>query len=179
MVLISGCVNRPYEQPLKVESSNNIQTSLTENPKIQTFKVGESASDGKLKITVNGFNFKDKIVSSHSTEIMGEEYESSFDYKPKEGYKFLIIDITVENIQTDQTATISELLLFDVSDKEGYSYDYSFYTSFLDKNFQGGDLLPGMKRKGNIAFEVSKDVEGLKFAFKFDIAGQTALFELK
>ena len=36
-----------------------------------------------------------------------------------------------------------------------------------------------MKKRGNVAFEVPKNPVGLKFAFKFDVAGQTALFELR
>lgn len=190
LVFISACtVDRPYEQPQKIESKpiesapeTQIKTSTpiqSEKPKVQTFKVGESATDGRLKIAVNGFSFKNKIAYTQSTSFGGEEYKSSFDFDPKENYQFLILDLTIENLQTDKTSTISSFLFFDVSDADGYSYDYSLGTAYLDRKFEDGDLLPGMKKRGNVAFEVPKNPVGLKFAFKFDVAGQTAIFELK
>ena len=127
---------------------------------------------------INSFNFKDKITYSQSISIGGEDFGSSYDFEPKEGYQFLILDLTIENLQTDQTSTISSLLFFDVSDDDGYSYDYSLGTAYLDRKFEDGDLLPGMKKRGNVAFEVPKNPNGLKFAFKFDIVGQTAIFDL-
>ena len=185
VVFISGCTSdRTYEQPTKIESTPTQTPSETpptqpEKPKVQTFKVGESASDGRLKITVDGVSFKDKITYSQTTEIVGEEYTSSFDFKPKERYQFLILDITIENLQTDKTSLISSLLFFKVSDADGYSYDYSLGTAYLDRKWEDGDILPGMKKRGSVAFEVPKNPVGLKFAFQFDIAGQTAVFELQ
>lgn len=189
IVFISGCTSdRTYEQPDKIESTptqTQPETPTTtppaepEKPKVSTFKVGESASDGRLKITVNGVSFKDKITYSQTTEIMGEEYTSSFDFKPKENYQFLVLDITIENLQTDKTSSISSLLFFKISDADGYSYDYSLGTAYLDRKWEDGDILPGMKKRGSVAFEVPKNPVGLKFAFQFDIAGQTAVFELQ
>ena len=189
LFFISACTSdKPYEQPQKIESKpveSAVQTPKTsisaqpEKPKVQTFKVGESATDGRLKVTVNGFSFKDKITYTQSTSLGGEEYKSSFDLNPKDNYQFLIVDLTVENLQTDKTSTISSLLFFDVSDTEGYSYDYSLGTAYLDRKFEDGDLLPSMKKRGSVAFEVPKNPVGLKFVFKFDVAGQTAIFELK
>lgn len=190
LIFISACTaDRPYEQPQKietktVESQPETPAKITtptqpEKPKVQTFKIGESASDGRLKVTANSFSFKDKITYTQSTSLGGEEYKSSFDLNPKENYQFLIIDLTVENLQTDKTSTISSLLFFDVSDADGYSYDYSLGTAYLDRKFEDGDLLPGMKKRGSVAFEVPKNPVGLKFVFKFDVVGQTAIFELK
>ena len=190
LFFISACTaDRPYEQPQKMESKavesisetpiKASQPAQPEKPKVQTFKIGESASDARLKVTANSFSFKDKITYTQSTSLGGEEYKSSFDLNPKENYQFLIIDLTIENLQTDKTSTISSLLFFDVSDAEGYSYDYSLGTAYLDRKFEDGDLLPGMKKRGSVAFEVPKNPLGLKFVFKFDLAGQTAIFELK
>ena len=190
LIFLSACTSdRPYEQPQKIESKSVESQPETptitstpaqpEKPKVQTFNVGESATDGRLKVTLNGFSFKDKITYTQSTSIGGQEYKSSFDFNPKENYQFLIIDLTIENFQTDKTSIISSLLFFDVSDADGYSYDYSLGTAYLDRKFEDGDLLPGMKKRGSVAFEVPKNTVGLKFVFKFDVAGQTAIFELK
>jgi len=183
IVFISGCVSdRTYEQPSKVETQIQEETQPelpTTEPTVKTFKVGETASDGRLAITVNSKSFLDKITYEQTTEIMGEEYTSTFDFKPKSGYQFLILDITIENLQSDKTATVSSLLQFKVSDEEGYSYDCSLGTAYLDRKWEDGDILPGMKKRGKVAFEVPKDAEGLKFSFLFEIGGTTAVFDLE
>ena len=199
-IVISCTTDRPYQQPKKVDeldtnvplpktstpsSESPLETTVEkpieqEKPKVLTFKVGESASDGRLKVTLNSFSFKDKITYTQSMNLGGEEYKSSFDFNPKENYQFLIIDLTVENLQTDKTATLVPIFSAEVSDADGYSYDYSLGTAYLDRKLDGGDLLPGMKRRGNMAFEVPKNPSGLKFTFQFDlVGGQTAVFDLK
>lgn len=201
LIFASACTtDRPYQQPRKVEEFNtNVPLPKTstpssesppetpvekpiepEKPKVVTFKVGESASDSRLKVTLNSFSFKDKITYTQSMNIGGEEYKSSFDFNPKENYQFLIIDLTVENLQTDKTATLVPIFTAEVSDADGYSYDYSLGTAYLDKKLDGGDLLPGMKRRGSMAFEIPQNPSGLKFAFQFDlVGGQTAVFDVK
>ena len=187
IVFISGCVSdRTYEQPSKIESTpsgeeipSQTPTTTQPEPTVKTFKVGETASDGRLSITVNSKSFLDKITYEQTTTIMGEEYTSTFDFEPKSGYQFLILDITIENLQSDKTATVSSLLQFKVSDDEGYSYDYSLGTAYLDRNWEDGDILPGMKKRGSVAFEVPKDAKGLKFSFLFEIGGTTAVFYLE
>ncbi|RLJ06454.1 MAG: hypothetical protein DRP16_05160, partial [Candidatus Aenigmatarchaeota archaeon] len=63
-------------------------------PSIKIFKIGEVASDGKLAITVNRVSFSDKLIYTQIMEIMGEPHTSTFELKPKDGYQFLILDIT-------------------------------------------------------------------------------------
>ncbi|MBI2659301.1 DUF4352 domain-containing protein [Candidatus Woesearchaeota archaeon] len=201
IIFVSACTtDRQYQQPRKVEDFNtNVPLPKTSTPssesppktpvekitepeklKIVTFKVGESASDGRLKITLNSFSFNDKITYTQSMNLGGEEYKSSLDFNPKESYQFLIIDITVENLQSDKTTTLVPIFSAGVSDAAGYSYDYSLGTAYLDKKLDGGDLLPGMKRRGNMAFEIPQNTSGLKFTFQFDLVNsQTAVFDIK
>ncbi len=71
VVFVSGCTSdRPYEQPTKIESAptqaSTESTTATpptqpEKPKIQTFNVGETATDEELKITVNKIRYTTKI----------------------------------------------------------------------------------------------------------------------
>lgn len=171
IILISGCVGeKTYETPTNVTPK--------QKPQVKTFKIGETASNGKIAVIVNSIKFLDVIKYNITSEVMGEEYTYTYDYKPKEGYKFLILDLTVENLQADKTVTISSLIQFKVTDKDGYSYDVSFGTAYLDRKWSDGDLLPGQKRRGNVAFEVPKNAQGLKFEFLFEIGGTTAIFEL-
>src|SRR3989344_1886701 len=111
ILFISACTtSRPYEQPSKVENPQPQQPAQEpEKPKIQTFKIGESATDGRLKVTVKGISFSNEITKTTTTNIAGEDYSSSFGFKPTAGYQFLIIDLTIENLQSNQTAIISSL----------------------------------------------------------------------
>jgi hypothetical protein len=180
LVLSVGCTSStPYEQPAQVvqTTSSKIVTSTPQSI-VKKFSIGETATDGKLKITLNSKRFADKITMSSSTSINGQSYTSNMDFKPIEGKQFLILDITIENLQPDKTQTISTLLQFTVSDADGYSYPYSFYTAYLDKKFSGGDLLPGQKMRGEAAFEVPTNPNGLQFAFKFDYSGKTAVYTI-
>lgn len=180
IIVVSGCSDVPYEQPSKIEPTTTLETTPeVEKPTVKTFKVGESATDGRLKVSVNSIDFKDKIVFSETTTLMGEEYTTTIDSNPKAGYQFLILDLTVENLQTDMTTMISSILSFEVSDSDGYTYDFSIETFTIDRGWEDGDILPQMKKRGKVVFEVPKNPIGLKFAFKFGVmAGQTAVFEL-
>jgi len=182
ILFISACTtSRPYEQPSKVENPQPQQPAQEpEKPKIQTFKIGESATDGRLKVTVKGISFSNEITKTTTTNIAGEDYSSSFGFKPTAGYQFLIIDLTIENLQSNQTAIISSLFSFKVSDADGYAYQMSFGgLSAIEKAWRDGDLLPGTKNRGNVVFEVPTNPNKLKFSYLFDIAGQTAVFELQ
>ena len=50
----------------------------------------------------------------------------------------------------------------------------------MDKSFQDGEILPGMKKRGEIPFLVPSDATDLKFIYKFDMFGGTsAVFDIK
>ncbi len=50
----------------------------------------------------------------------------------------------------------------------------------LDKAFKDGEILPGMKKRGELVYEVPMSAEDLTFAYKFDLfGGTTALFDIK
>ena len=181
LILIVGCTSStPYQQPAVVHQTVSSKI-ITPTPQtlMKKFSIGETASDGKVKITINGKRFADKITMSSSTSINGKPYTTNMDFKPTHANnQFLILDITIENLQPDTTQTISTLMQFAVSDADGYSYPYSIYTAYLDKKFSGGDLLPGQKMRGEAAFEVPTNPNGLQFAYKFDYSGKTAVYTI-
>ena len=86
----------------------------------------------------------------------------------------------LENLEKDETHPISSILMFNLRDKEGYGYDLDFAAfTALDKKCEcDGDLLPGMKMRGEIPFEVTKDAKGLQFLFLYGIGETTAVFDL-
>lgn len=186
ILLVSGCTSdTKYEQPQLATDTSIPQTTQeptptnTQNntepepptPILQTFSIGETATDGELNITLNSVRFVDVI----------ENDNQFLEVEASEGKEFVILDITVENLKSDETQRISTLLSTEVFDGEGYTYNEDFSASVaLEKGFIGGEILPGKKKRGELVFEVPKDVAELQFAFKFDVfTGTTALFDLK
>src|SRR3989338_7437618 len=156
-LIISCTTDRPYTQPT---SANHPTEAVPEEISTQKsleatkeFKIEESATDGRLKVTVNSINSQDKITFTNRVDYGGENYDTSFDMNPAVGNKFLIVDITVENLQRDQTSLTTSIFTYKIIDEEGYSYDYNLNTAYLDRKWEDGDILPGMKKRGRIAFE--------------------------
>lgn len=180
-----GCVD---EQPQKVETTQPPQTTIaptteapqvqptttppptTEAPKptVQTFEVGESATDGKVSITVN---------SARATRVIDENDNRFMVSDAPVGRKYLIVDITVENLQDDMTVSNSTSRM-SLYDGEDYKYDSSWSaTSNLAQEFKGSDILPEMKRRGQVAFDVPENASGIQFAYLFD-TGMTAVINI-
>jgi len=171
VLVSSACTtNRSYDSPEPLETPEYEDTT-TSPPAIETFNIGETAPNGELSITINSIRYSEEI------DEQGNEFLVAV---AKEGKKYVIIDLTIENLQNDKTHPISSILQFQLTDDEGYSYDLDFMAlTSLDKGFKGdGDLLPGMKTRGEVPFEVPEDVTGLKFMFLFEIGGTTAVYEL-
>ncbi len=180
-----GCTSdTEYKPPSEVETISDTQEKTTSNNEekptekqteettVHTFNIGDTATDGELKITVNDVRF--------TTEIDEKDNEYSVAVASS-GNQFVIIDITVENILSDMTQTINPSFETEVIDFDGYTYDQDFDGECaLNKALSSGDILPGMKKRGELVYKVPIATEDLKFVYKFDLFGGTsALFDIK
>ena len=148
------------------------QSCTPEPPKIQTFKPGDTATDNELKVTVNSVNFVSKIDQKDNEFLIAEA---------PSGKQYAIIDLTIENILSDKTQSVSTMMETTIVDQDGYNYDLDFegFTA-LDKSFKDGEILPGMKKRGELAYLVPSDATDLKFLYQFDLfTGTTAVFDIK
>lgn len=187
VLLMIGCSSdTEYNPPTKTETtaaeepSSATQEVATpepetkkEQPKTQTFSIGDTATDNELKVTVNSVEFKNII-----------NYNPGYTTIPienPEGSEFIIVDITIENILTDKTQTPVLSMDSYIMDQDGYSYQVASVASVaLDKVYDNQDILPGMKKRGKIAYSVPVDATDLKFVYKFDLfVGTTAIFDVK
>lgn len=135
-------------------------TEPTKTKQQQTFKIGERVEMGELVITVNS------VVDSQGSEFL----------KPAAGHVFKIVDCTIENL-SDQSQAISSLMMFKMADSEGYNYNVTITDS--SKPSLDGELGPGRKMRGEIAFEVPADATGLELIFEPNILGfGQAIFKL-
>jgi len=127
--------------------STNVPTQVTPStastpeqstPKTTTFKVGDTFKLGDLQYRVNGVR-----TTNGTNEYM----------KPKDGNTFLMIEITIEN-QGNADATISSMMSFRLTDKDGRSQDLSMEALSGAKGKLDGSIPPGRKMTGEVGYEV-------------------------
>lgn len=112
----------------------------------------------------NPVEFKDVI--SVGTPIETDNYtflvnsfsqsEGSQYFGPEEGYVYYVLDVSITN-KSAESQVISTMLMFEMQDQLGYEYGIAMYTDA--KGSVDGDLAAGRTARGEIAFEVPKDLE--------------------
>ena len=141
------------------------QTPASQTLPFKTFAVGESTSDGNVKVTVNKAIF---------TSASGSEYVG-----PDAGYQYLVIDLSVQNLQSDKVQTIFPMYQCEVTDQDGFNYNIDIATAYYDRGWKGSDILPASIRRGNLLFQVPKNAKSFQFHYKFDLYGGTiAVFRI-
>lgn len=180
-----GCTSdTEYKPPSEVETTLDTQEKITSNneekptekqtekPSVHTFNIGDTATDDELKITVNNVRFTTKIDEVDNQYLVAEA---------SSGYQYAIIDITIENMLADKIQSIVPSYETEVIDFDGYTYDQDFDGQCaLNKALSSGDILPGMKKRGELVYKVPIATEDLKFVYKFDLFGGTsAVFDIK
>jgi hypothetical protein len=96
--------------------------------------------------------------------------------KPKEDFKFVAVDVTVEN-QGNTTQEISSIVQMYLKDSTGQKYTFHLGAqSIIDSGLPDDELQPGEKIRGRIGYQVPKDVQGLIFVFDAEIFGFGKVF---
>lgn len=96
--------------------------------------------------------------------------------KPKEDFKFAAVDLTIEN-QGNTTQEISSIVQMYLKDSTGQKYTFHLGAqSIIDSGLPDDELQPGEKIRGQIGFQVPKDVQGLIFVFDAEIFGFGKVF---
>jgi rRNA maturation endonuclease Nob1 len=135
----------------------NVTTTATPAPTptfpTQPLSIGQSASDGKGKLTLNSITFKEKMGDPTPSYAIGKKY--------------LIVEITYENLQRNVTTEI-DLTKMAVKDAGGYAFDQVDDVT-LEKPFSVyGKTIPAQEnRTGNLLFVVPPEATFLKFSFDF------------
>jgi len=128
-------------QPEKVDKEATQQEES--QTKTETYEIGDSIKAGNLIFTVN------------STRI-----DEGGDFiKPKDGYIYYIIDVTVENTG-DKSESVSSLMMFKLFDSDGYNYNITIGPE--TKGSVDGEISSGRKLRGELVFEIPEDAEGLE-----------------
>ena len=129
-------------------------------PDVLNLSIGDTAKVGDAEVTVHGFRL-DK----------GDEF-----FGPDEGNTWLVVDVTVVNTGGDSYA-LSSVLQTAARDQEGREHGIAFGPDLhggLD-----GQIPPGDKLRGEVAFEVPASQAGLQFVFKQAIGSAQARWNLE
>jgi len=128
------------------------------------FSIGETATDGKGKLTLHGYSLKDKLKDPTPSNAIGKKY--------------LILNITYENLQQNATTEV-DLRGMTVEDAGAFSFDQVTDDPMLENPFyfSGKTVPPLENRTGNMAFIISPDATFLKFRYNFG-DGKIATFQL-
>lgn len=150
--VLFGCGETIEPKKATTEPANTKQQEI--------FKIGERVEMGKLVITVNS------VIDSPGGQFL----------KPASGHIYKIADCTIENLG-DGATVISSLAMFSIVDSEGYKYNETFTED--SKSNLGGELGPGRKMRGRVAFEVPSNATGLELIFEPNLFGfGQAIFNL-
>ena len=145
--------SRATPSPQQQVGESRATPSPQQQPKpLQKFKVGDVIEIGQLRFTVHGVR-----------EDKGNQF-----LHPPQGKRWIVVDATIENL-SDKPTTISSLLMFKLADADGRRYDITLGPEL--RGHLDGELAPGSKMRGEVAFEVPKDAKGLELIFQPNIFG--------
>ncbi len=105
------------------------------------------------------------IINSVSVSDGTNEWD-----RPKDGHLYVIPDITIENV-SNETINISSMMQFTLMDGDGYELDQSIMSD--TKGSLDGQIAPGRKIRGEIAWEVPINTTGLELIFIDDVFNGT------
>ena len=130
----------------------------------KSFSIGETATDGKGKLTLNGYSIKDKLGDPIPSYAIGKKY--------------LILGITYENLEQNKTADVN-LKGMTVRDTGGFTFEQVTDDAMLENPFylNGKSVPPLENRTGNMAFIINPDATFLKFEYNFGNE-KIAIFQL-
>lgn len=169
-MLCTGCTdsnNKQSDSPVsgahehsENSSAFSVDTTTDSKDSGSSFKIheiGETSTDGLTKITLNGKRYATSI-NDNSDETAEADNES----------KFLVLNLTLENISPNRTRTYA-IMQYKILSPDGSTYECDYdATKALSKPIDVADVTPGNMRRGELAFKVPSNNTGLQFEFVYD-----------
>ncbi len=136
------------EPPTQVDQPT--MAPATEAPTTPTrYIVGDIVKVGDIQLVINEVK-----------EIPATQF-----FKPAEGNKFIIIDITMENIGSSDHAA-SSIIEFTLKDDTGQEYSESFTAEAASGGKSpNGTIVPGDKLRGQIGYEIPITAKGFVLTY--------------
>lgn len=110
-------------------------------------------------------SLKDKDLDVQVTVHGTRQHQGKGVIKPNQGQKWIVVDTTIAN-QGKQPRSVS-VVSFKLLDSANNSYEVALLAAALDDvESPTGQIAPGEKRRGEVAFEVPDNAKGLKLVFQ-------------
>ncbi|MCM3574614.1 DUF4352 domain-containing protein [Mesobacillus jeotgali] len=130
-----------------VEDSTSAENEEEAPPVKEEFSVGEKVQLGDNVLTV-----------TKAEKSAGSEYD-----KPKDGHEYVVVTVMIENAG-DENISYNPFD-FKMSNSQGQILDQAFTTIDTNTALQSGELAPGGKVTGTIAFEQPAGDPGLQLQY--------------
>lgn len=141
--------NQSYEEtPTNQTAVAPVAQNTTNEPVSKEYKIGDTIQLGDNVLTVN-----------EVSKSQGNDFD-----RPKSGMEYVIVKVTIENAGTKNIRYSP--FDFKVANSQGQITDRAFTTIDSDTSLESGELAPGGKVSGTIAFEQPKDDEKLQLQFE-------------
>jgi hypothetical protein len=116
-------------------------------------------------------------ISDLVLQVLGVSYPGGTDIvKPKEGYKFVAVDVQLEN-QGSSPQEITSIVQMYLKDTTGQKYTFHLGAqSIIDGGLPDDELQPGERIRGQIGFQVPNETDELIFVFDAEIFGFGKVF---
>lgn len=166
-MVIVGCSDSTIE---KVDPSANSADASSQEQKQE--QKGEEPVSNAPEIFVVGdtVKFDDLHITLHGvTEVEGAEF-----FTPSND-KYLLVDLIIENVGAE-SEHISTLMQMELMDADSYSYDIALYPDA--KGSLDGEVAPGRKMRGEVAFDVP-DSDYYEFIFSNPFTSGQAIWRIE
>jgi hypothetical protein len=116
-------------------------------------------------------------ITNLAIQILQVNYpEGSGIIQPKEGYKFVEVDLQIENLG-DSIREINSVAQMYLKDSTGQKYTFHLGAqSVIDSGLPDDELRPGERIRGQIGFQVPSEADGLVLVFDAEIFGFGKVF---
>lgn len=131
------------------------------DPDAQIYVIGDTVDDGNTRMTLNSMRYADSLSEK------GPGYSVA---KVNPGNKFLILNVTIENIGQGMNVSYdgSKFVVLDMGANSELIYEEDIVSSegWL-KHFSGNDIIPGDTRQGELAYQVPENAGELQLKFEY------------
>lgn len=154
LLLLTACSDAETGKVDQNEAQN--QNDQSKAPEV--YAVGDTVKYNHLQITLHGV-----------TESQGSEF-----FSPSND-KYLLVDLTIENTG-DEPEAVSTLLQMELMDADSYTYSIALYPD--TKGSLDGEIAPGRKMRGEVAFDVPES-EYYEFIFSDPFVTGQAIWKIE
>ncbi len=142
--------------PISYDPPSELDGEVT----LDMYSIGETIIIGDFALTVNGVTFPE-----------GNDFN-----KPDDGKRFIIVDVTFDNVSGDST-NLSSAAQMTLKDSTGQKYNVDIMASVASGgSTPDGELVAGEKLRGQVGYQVPIDSTGLVFVFDANIFGAGKVF---